>query len=241
MKYFTSHNLLLEAAPIVFPLSSSREHICSSHKTATQPLSLPTEKQIYTHQHSCSCNLVPFLEPLAAVSASSPLCESSPALHFLAPREMVGLPLKCASSVAWASMPVGHPTPTHLHQAALLSTGAMNCRELFLWSWSDTAGTRATTRRRAVAHVTMAHQHYLLCSAGFKFRPVFYSGAHRKHPSSFSQMWQGVSIYRGMFFPVASSNNWNQKPQPRIWSSSHPTSSKLNFGQVRKCLALPVF
>lgn len=145
MKYFTSHNLLLEAAPIVFPLSSSKEHICSSHKTATQPLSLPTEKQIYTHQHSCSCNLVPFLEPLAAVSASSPLCESSPALHFLAPREMVGLPLRCASSTAWASMPVGHPTPAHLHQAALLSTGALNCRELFLWSWSDTAGTRATT------------------------------------------------------------------------------------------------
>lgn len=145
MKYFTSHNLLLEAAPTVFPKSCSRQHICSSHKTVTQPLSLPTEKQIYTHQHYCSCNLVPFLEPLAAVSASSSLCESSPAQHFLTARETVSLPLRCASSMAWASMPAGHPTPTRLHQAALLSTGALNCRELFLWSWSDTAGTRATT------------------------------------------------------------------------------------------------
>lgn len=84
-------------------------------------------------------------------------------------------------------------------------------------------------------------QHYFLCSAGFKLQPAFYSGAHRKHPSSFSQMWQGVSIYQGMLLPVASSNKWNQKPQPRIWSSSHRTTSKLNFGQVKKCLALPVF
>lgn len=64
MKHYTSHNLLLEAAPTVSPDSSSREHICSSHKTVIQSLSLPTEKRINTHQHSCSCNLVPFLEPL---------------------------------------------------------------------------------------------------------------------------------------------------------------------------------
>lgn len=114
MKHFTSHNLLLEAAPTDLPDSSSREHICSCHKPVTQSLILPTEKPIYTHQHSCSCNLVPFLEPLAALSASSSLCESSPALHFLTSREMVGLPLMCASSMARASMPAAHPAPTRV-------------------------------------------------------------------------------------------------------------------------------
>lgn len=138
MKHFASHNLLLEAAPTVFPESCSREHIRSSHKTVTQPLSLPTEKWIYNHQHSCSCNLVPFLEPLAA---SSSLLKSSPALHFFASREMVGLPLRCASSTARASRPVGHPTPpgvsTRLPNAAVVLWTAGSC--------CDTAGTRATT------------------------------------------------------------------------------------------------
>lgn len=130
MKYFTSHNLLLEAAPTVFPKSCSRQHICSSHKTVTQPLSLPTEKQIYTHQHYCSCNLVPFLEPLAAVSASSSLYESSPAQHFLTARETVSLPLRCASSMAWASMPAGHQHPhesTRLPYSALVLWTAGSC------------------------------------------------------------------------------------------------------------------
>lgn len=194
MKHYTSHNLLLEAAPTVSPDSSSREHICSSHKTVTQSLSLPTEKQINTHQHSCSCNLVPFLEPLAALSTVSTRL----------PNPAVGLWIAGSCS----------------HGAGVTLLGPQ------------------PLQKKAVAQVTRAHQHYLLCSASFKFQPGFCSSTHWKHPSSFSHTWQGGSIHWGMFFPLVSSDKGNQKPQPRTWSSSHPTSSKLNFGQVRKCSAL---
>lgn len=102
MKYFTAHNLLpLEASPTAFPESSSRGSICSSHLRVTQPLRLPTEKYLfYTHQHSCSCNVVPFLAPwdFAGTSASSSLCENSSALHFLTSREMAGLSLHSHST-----------------------------------------------------------------------------------------------------------------------------------------------
>lgn len=104
MKHFTSHNLLLEAAP-VSPESSSREHLCSSHNTTTQ--SANWEVNLYP-------STLLFLQ-LGALPGTPGSTESiliplwkHPALHFLASREMMGLPPR------WASMPVGHPTPTRV-------------------------------------------------------------------------------------------------------------------------------
>lgn len=174
MKHFTSHNLLLEAAPTVFSRSSSREHICSSHETVTQPLSLPAEKGIHIHQHSCSCNLVPFLEPLAALSASSSLCESSPALHALPGGSATQVCIQHGMGIHASWTP---NTYTCLHHAAQPSSGALNCRELLPWSWSDTLGLQPLQEKGSGTDDN-GYQHYLLCSGGFKLQPVFYSGAH---------------------------------------------------------------
>lgn len=110
-------------------------------QATTQPLSLPTEKWIYTHQHSCSCNLVPFLEPLAALRASSSLCESiQPFISSPPGRWRVCHP---GGHPAWMGIHASWTSNTHTcpQQAAQPSSGALNCRELFLWSWSCTAGT----------------------------------------------------------------------------------------------------
>lgn len=99
----------------------------------------------YTHEHSCSCNLVPFLAPwdLAGTSASSSLCENSSALHFLTPKETV------PRSTVSAQPQLG---TWHLHMSTpgcpSQHNSALNWRELVLRSWGEAAGTRAAMAER---------------------------------------------------------------------------------------------
>lgn len=154
----------------------------------------------YTYQHSCSCNVVPFLAlwDLAGTSASSSLCENSSALHFLTPREMAGPPLHSHSAApAWYLA----PTCTYTR----LPDSAQQCSELE-GAGSLEWGCRGQSHHgwKAVAQLTMAHKHYPHCSAGFKLQPFSHSCC--PHSSSFLRMWQGGPICHGMVFP--SSLQW---------------------------------
>lgn len=133
MKYFTAHNLLpLEAAPTVFPDSSSRERICSSHLTVTQPLRLPTEK--YLLHPSALLFLQPGAFP-GALGLSRNKC-------ILIPLRRVQLVTSSPPGRWW----VCHSTVTaqsqlgtwHLHVPApgcpIQHSSALNWREQALWS-----------------------------------------------------------------------------------------------------------
>lgn len=97
----------------------------------------------------------------------------------------------CPSTVT--AQPQSGSWHLHVPKSGCLTkySGALNWRELVFWSWGEAA--------LAVAQLTMAHQCYPHCSAGFKLQLVSHSGAHWKYPSSFLWMWQGGPICQGTF------------------------------------------
>lgn len=231
MKHFASHNLLLEAAPTVFPESCSREHIRSSHKTVTQPLSLQLRSEIITINTPVPATWRPSWNPRQhphpSTKAVQPFTSLPPGRWWV-----------CHSGV--------HPHGTGIQASWTSNTSSVSTRlpnaAVVLWtagSCCDTAGSRATTgegqwhRWQGPISTTCFALQALSCSQSFTVVPT-------GNIQAVSQRCGREDPYWGMFFPVAFSDKWNQKPQPTILSSSHATSSKLNFSQVRKYLALPV-
>lgn len=146
IKYFTAHNLLpLEATSQSLLKPSSKEPICSSHFTVTQPLRLPTEKCIL--HPSALLLLQPGAlpgtlgltrnewHPQLSVKTAQPFISSPPGRWWVDHSTLTAQPHlgTCHLNV---------PTPDCLTQ----HNGALNWR--VAWSWVEAAETRTTMVER---------------------------------------------------------------------------------------------